>query len=137
VTVTFKDSASDIVTLLTGQTLGGVALVSGTNLFADFIYPFPSMSVHVMGQNGGKPQPYLHPTSAALMSPTVDVLVYGPAGNPGHDAAETLMLAVMGYLQQRAPSGYISCLCSESYPRQSIEPDTGRVLLTASFELRY
>ena len=135
--VTFKDVASDVVTLLSGQTLGSVTLTSGTNLFADFQYPFPSMSVHVLGQPGGKPQPFIHSTDAALMSPGVDVLVYGPAGNAGHDAAETLMLAVMGYLQQSVPSGYISCLCSESYPRQSIEPDTGRVLLTATFELRY
>ena len=135
--VTFKDCASDVVTLLNGQTLGSVALTSGTNLFSDFVYPFPSMSVHVLGQPGGKPQPFLHPPDAALMSPSVDVLVYGPAGNPGHDAAETLMLAVMGYMQQSIPTGYISCLCTESYPRRTIEPDTGRVLLTATFELRY
>lgn len=136
-TVTFKDVAGDVASKLNGQTLGGLTLATGTNLFADFVYPFPSMSVHVLGQPGSKPQPFLHPTSAALMSPTVELLVYGPAGNPGHDAAETLMLAVMGYLQQVAITGYISCLCTESYPRQSIEPDTGRVLLSATFELRY
>jgi len=137
VSVTFNDPATAIVTLLSAQTLGGVTLTSGTNLFADFVYPFPTLSVHCLGQPGGKPQPFISSTDAALMSPNVDVLVYGYPGNAGHDAAETLMLAVMGYLQQSIPSGYISCLCSESYPRQTIEPETGRVLFTATFELRY
>jgi len=135
--MTLKDVASDIVAALNGQTLGSLALTSGANLFADFVYPFPTFSVHVLSQGGPAPEPYLHPTATSMFHPRVQVLVYGEVGNTGHDAAEAVARAIMGYLHQKTVSGYVSLLAQQSCPLQSIEPDTGRNLFTMDFNARY
>ena len=134
--VTFHDLATDLAAALTGQTLGGVALVTGTNLFAGMPdYVAPSMAVIILNTGGPAPTPYLSPSKLAITHPSAQVLVHCTAGKPGYTLAQTLILAVMGALQQTAPSGYISLFARESTPTYVSDVD-GRGLFTANFEAR-
>lgn len=134
--VTFRDLAADIVSALTTQTVGGVVLTSGTNLFSTTTaYPTPSMSVMILNTGGPAPEPYINPTAGAVTHPTAQVLIHCQPGKPGYAAGLALMLAVMGKLQQTKPTGYISLLARESGPVYAEDVD-GRGIFSANFEAR-
>lgn len=111
----FKNPASDLAAVVTGQTLGGVALVSGQNLFFEQIHPMPfSTSVFFLNSGGLPPEPYLSPTASAYLRPTVQVLVYATPGEDGFAEGEALTRGLAGYLQQLTVSGYVSVVFNES-----------------------
>src|SRR5574343_1374723 len=110
--ITLKNAASDLAAALNGQTVGGVALVSGQNLFWRANHPDGwSLSVQLRNTGGQAPEPYINGSSPqAVFRAGVQVLVYGVPGEDGFDAAETLARGVLGFLQQATVSGYVQIM---------------------------
>jgi hypothetical protein len=115
--ITLKNPASDLASALTGTSVGGVTLTTGTNLFATQHWPVPA-DLHVQLLNTGGPpaDPYISPTASAYFRAQVQVLIYGTPGEDGFTAGETLARGVLGALQQARPSGYVSVTFGESQP---------------------
>jgi len=134
--MTVKDVAADIVSHLNGQTLGSVALTSGTNLFSDLEHVAPTLSVIVNSSGGPPPVPYLHSTASAMFTAAVQIFVRGNAGLGGHEQGEAVARGVLGYLQQNAPSGYVSLLSRTSQPEGLVDAD-GRNLFSLNFDARF
>lgn len=132
-----KDCASDIAAALSGQTLGGVALLEGTNLFDGQIHPLPSLAVFCLNAGGYAPVPYLNPTASAVLEGAVQVLVRSVAGGEGYTLGAALARGVLGYLQQLVPSGYVSILAVDSSPAHTVDPDSEQNLFSMNFRARY
>lgn len=135
--VTLKNPASDAAATLTGQTVGGVALVTGTNLFATQIHPMPQGLVVQLLNTGGFIEPYISPTAAAVAYANLQALVYGMPGEDGFSAGEALARGVVGFLQQTIPSGYISVTSVDLYNYVGSDPGTQRHVWSANFRVRY
>lgn len=136
--MTLLDPATDIVAVLTGQTLGGQALVSGTNLFSGMQYPLPNLAVRVLNSGGAAPEAYISgTTAAATFHASVQCIINAPPGADGYNLGEALARGVLGYLQQRTPSGYVSLLAQASHPLYAGPDEDGRHLFTLNFEARY
>ncbi len=134
-----KNVASDLAAALTGQTVGGVALTSGSNLFFRQMHPMPQGEVvQLLNAGGPPPQPYLSPTASSFYRANVMCLVFGMPGEDGYTAGEALARGVAGYLHQLVPSGYITILCRDSSPQQlPIDPESQRHAWSIAIEALY
>lgn len=138
-----KNAASDVANRLTGQTLGGQALVLGRNLFATPLFPQTwGIAVVCLNSDGGAPEPYIAAASqTAILRPSVQVLVYGPPGEAGFTDGETLALAIVAALQQA--SGYGTPSTISTHVRGSapiyvgIDDATNQHVWSSNFELLY
>lgn len=137
--VTLKNCASDVVTALNGQTLGGVALATGNNLFAyPTPYPLSDLVVEVVNPGGGEMAPYIGSTDKALATSPVQVLIHSSPGADGFSQGETLGRAVLGYLQQNVLSGYVTVLSREASPTWlGMDPETQRNSWSINLEAIY
>jgi hypothetical protein len=136
---TLKNPASDLASSLNGQTLGGVVLTAQDNLFYRNHEPTPaSLHVQLLNAGGAPPEPYLQgATPQAYFQATVQCLVWGCLGEEGYDQADALARAVLGYLQQSIPSGYVSILANDSQPTFFEDRDTQRQVFSINFTARY
>lgn len=135
--IVLRNPASDLAAALTGNTVGGVALTTGTNLFKTMIHPMPwSLCVQLLNTGGTAPQPYIAgSTPESYFRSNVQVLVYGTPGEDGFEAGETLARGVIGQLMQTVPTGYVSVFAVESQPSYvGADPETQRHVW--SFNLR-
>lgn len=128
---TLLNPASDLVAAVTGQTLGGVALTSGENLFSGVIPQNVSMGVFLLNAGGEAPEPYCGSDSQSVFRSTVVLMVRGVAGSVGYTDSETLARAVLGYLHLRSVSGYISVRALHPHPDFIGNDETGRPQWTA------
>jgi hypothetical protein len=115
--VALKDPAADLVTFLTGKTLGGVALVSGTNLFSSGLRPddqTTSPAVFCLNSGGPEATAYLGGNREAFHRPTVQVMIRG--GAAAFAAGETLARGVFDELYLAAPTGYVELVPRDSQP---------------------
>lgn len=136
--ITLKNPASDFASALTTQSVGGVTLTSGANLFFRYLHPTPlDLSVYLLNNGGEAPEAYLSTTDQAVFHAQVQALIYGAPGEDGFDQAETLARGVLGFMQQNVLSGYISVFALSSQPLHIIEPDTQRHIFSIDFEARY
>jgi len=137
--ITIKDPAGDLGTALNAQTVGGVALATGINLFTRQIHPMPmSLVVSLLNTGGSTPEPYLSPTASAYFRPAVQVLVYGTPGEDGFVAGEALSRGVLGQLQQATVSGYVSIRFQESQPTYvGPDPETMRHVWSMNLAAEY
>lgn len=126
--LTLKNPASDLAVALNGQTVGGVALVSGENLFWRQMHPMPmGMVVQLLNTGGPPPEPYLSSTASSMYRSNVQALVFGMPGEDGFTAGEALARGVAGYLHQLIPSGYITILARDGAPVElPLDPDSQR-----------
>lgn len=118
--MTLKESATDLAAALTGNTVGGIALVTGRNLFAAPPAPLQSAAVFLT-EDGGVVEPYIG-TGTALFKAWVEVSIYGVAGQPGFIQGQALSKGVLGFLQQRSVTGYVSVVSLDGAPNY-VEPD--------------
>ena len=138
-----KNAASDIAAKLTGNTVGGQALVSGQNLFSTPAFPQSwSISVVCLNSDGGAPEPYIGAAAQkAILRPTVQVLVYAPPGEAGFTDGETLARAIVAALQQATGYGTpaaISTLIRGSAPIYvGIDEATNQHVWSSNFEVVY
>ena len=136
--ITLKNPASDLAAAMTGQTVGGQDLVSGTNLFFRFLHPTPKdLAVYLLNTGGQAPDPYISPTASARFIANVQCLIYGPPGEDGFDLGQTLARGVVGYLQQASVSGYVRVTAIESQPTHLVDPETQRHIFTSNFTAEY
>lgn len=135
---TLKNPASDLASELNGQTLGGVALTLQDNLFFRAHHPAPaSLHVQLLNASGLAPQPYLQgATPQAYFQTTVQLLVWGEPGEDAYDQADALARAVVGFLQQRAVSGYVSIVANDM-PAYFSDPETQRSVFTTNLSAKY
>ena len=118
-----------VVNRLNGQTLGGVALVTGTNLFRgpprlNLGGTTPVPCVFVLANGGSAPQPYLGVGKDVRLS---GVLVVVRAAPDKFAAGQSLARGVWTRLQ-RAPldiTGAVDCQCQNSEPSYFGEDDDG------------
>ena len=139
--LTLKNPASDIVTALSGQSIGGETLTSGENLMFRPVHPLPfSLGVLVLNTGGPAPEALVTPTPNAIMRAGVQVLVYADAGPDGFDQGEAVARGVLGFLQQIGSTltGYITVMCGSSQPAYlGPEPGTDRHSWSLNFEAMY
>ncbi len=112
-----KDAAYDVVQFLNGKTAGGVVLTKSSNLFIGQMRSgerTPAPAVFCLGTGGPSPEPYLGGDRSALYRPTVQVLVRGPAGDD--ETGGNIAREVLGWLNQRVVSGYVSWFTRDSAP---------------------
>jgi len=123
-TITLKNLASDLASALDGQTVGGVVLTSGTNLFYTWRPPqMQGLTVQVFNDDARRPEPYLSPTAAAMFYARAQILVRSPPGEDGFTQGETLARGLIAFLQQRSVSGYVSITSQNSAPLYATGPD--------------
>jgi hypothetical protein len=133
-----KNPAADIVALLTGQTLASVVLTAGTNLFPTHmrnVEVVTSPAVFIFNSGGGAPELLLGGHRTGIYHPTVQVMVRGPAGDDA--AGEALARAVLGYLEQLVPSGYLGLFAQASQPSPLGEDSTLHQAWSFYLEARY
>lgn len=133
-----KDPAADVRGLLNGQTLASVALVEGTNLFsgrARSTDEVAAPSVHLLNSGGGAPVPYLGGAREAYWTPSVQVMVRGAVED--FAAGEALARAVLSYLAQLVPTGYVALFVRESQPTPIGLDDASRPMWSINLELQY
>lgn len=133
-----KNPALDMATFLDGQSLGGVALVLGENLFCGPVRAHdrtPSPSVWLLNTSGPAPEPYLSSTRAALFSPSVQAVVRSSAVD--FQDTEALGLELIRTLHQLVRPGYVTWLARESQPTYLGEDSDGHALFSANFETPY
>lgn len=123
---TLKNPASDMAAALTGQTLGGVALTSGTNLFANEVPPNLTMAVSLLNGAGEKPQPYIAGSTDSIFRALVTGYVRGVGGGVGYSNSETLARAVLGYMHLKTVSGYVSVEAEHTHPDYMGPDEQGR-----------
>jgi hypothetical protein len=135
---TLLNPASDLAAALTGQTLGSVALITGTNLFYTRIHPMPmGLVVQLLNSAGQAPMPLLG-NGTSVYRASVQALVFGSPGEDGFVQGEALARGVAGYLHQLRPSGYVSLFVRDSSPTiQEPDPETQRHRWTISIEAVY
>lgn len=137
---TLKNCAADLATVLTGNTIGGLALVSGQNLFSKRLHPIPfSTAVFLLNSGGEPPQPYLQTTRKAFYNGRVQILVYSGPGVNQFDAGETLARGLAGYLHQLTTvSGYVAIYVRESSPNYLGEDkETQRHMWSLNVDAQY
>lgn len=137
--VTLKNCASDVASILDGQTLGGVLLALNGNLFsAPLLIPPTSLAVECINTGGSPPEPYVRTTDSAIMRGDVQLLIHSEPGTDGFTQGETLARAVLGYLQQYVMTGYVSLLAQESSPSWlGPDPETQRNSWSINLEAVY
>ena len=115
-----KDVASDLVDVLKGQTLGGVLLARGTNLFVGLM-PEDDDSITndncvAIVETGGPPPNRFLGNASRVMNPTAQVLVRGKASNADPQAAKDFARAVFAALELPDVAGYLWVKVRESSP---------------------
>ena len=137
--MTPKTPASDLAAAMTGESVGGVSLTSGTNLFFRRLHPDPlTMAVYLIDSGGEAPSAYVHGTTAeATFRARVVSTVYGPPGEDGFELGESLARGVHGFFHQQAISGYIAVYALEGGPSHNVDVATQRHVFTSSFEAVY
>lgn len=134
---TLLNPASDLVTAVTGQTLGGVALVSGRNLFSGEIPPNVTMAVFFLNSGGEPPEPYIGSDNQSVIRSNVVMMVRGVPGSVGYLNSETLARAVLGYIHLLSVSGYISIRAQHPHPDFIGADEMERPQWTASISATY
>jgi hypothetical protein len=109
-----KDPAADLCTLLDGQTLGGVLLTSGSNLFSAGRTEGTRPAVYLLNVGGDSPINFLNGNREALYTPQVQVLVEGV--EDAWATAEALARAVFGALHLATVAGYVGVFCRDAQP---------------------
>jgi len=139
VAITLKNPASDLAVALNGQTVGGVALSSGGNLYSTLIHPMPQgLVVSLLNGSSSEPAPYLSPTPSAFFSASVQCLVYGSPGEDGFASGETLARGVIGQLHQASVSGYVAIFSRNSQPAYlGPDPQTQRHSWSFNLDCQY
>jgi hypothetical protein len=137
--LTLKNPAADLAAALAGQTVGGVGLVVGENLFYHLVHPMPmGLVVRLLNTGGPPPVPYLSPTSSSFYAATVQCLVYGMPGDDGFASGEELARGVAGFLHQLIPSGYVTVFVRDAQPvLLPPDGDTQRHAWSLNFEVQY
>jgi hypothetical protein len=125
--MSLKNPAVDLCALLTGQTLASVPLVNGTNgnLFPTHmrnVEATTSPAVFIFNSGGPGPDVLFGSRRSAIYHPVVQVMVRGPAGDDA--AGEALARAVLAYLAQLVPAGYIGLFVQGSQPTPLGEDST-------------
>jgi hypothetical protein len=125
---------ADVAARLVAQTpLGGVALVSGGNVFTGPVRPAdvaegpgytPTQAIFCLG-TGGPPQlPFLG-TGDNLIEASVQVRIRSSPGAAAFSGGQALARAVLACLQQHIPTGYISFLVQDSHPNYLAQDEQG------------
>jgi hypothetical protein len=109
-----KDPAADLCALLDGQTLGGVLLSAGSNLFSAGRTEGTKPAVYLLNVGGEAPIGFLNNRGEALYQPQVQVLVEGVEDD--FSRAEALARAVFSALHLAAASGYVGVFCRDAQP---------------------
>jgi hypothetical protein len=138
--LTLINPATAVIAVLNGTTVGGVALVTGTNLFAKQVTPLPYQSLVVALNTGGyAPEPYITPTSKAYMKSRVQLLIYGDPGSNGFDAGEALAFGLVGAVQQSLTvAGAVRCVFEESAPTYvGADPESSRHVWSLNLQVEY
>ena len=137
--MTLKDAATDLVAAMTGNTIGGQALVTGRNLFAGLLgeSQMRNLAVFVLNTGGTPPIPVITPSRSAYFQSAVQVLVYAPGGSPGFILGEALARGVAGFLHQLVPSGYVTVLARDAQPVYLGPDPQDRHKWSTNFEARY
>lgn len=133
-----KNAAADLVAALGGQTVGGVELVAGTNLFATHmrnVEVTTSPAVFLFNSGGGAPELQLGGHRTAIYKPVVQVSVRGPAGDDV--SGETLARGVLAFLAQLVPAGYIGVFAQASAPSPVGEDSSQHQVWSFYVEARY
>lgn len=136
--MTLSDPAAALVTALTGQTLGGVVLTSGTNIFVGQLRPddtSPSLSVFLLNSGGPAPTPYINGGGHAVFEPTVQVIIRGIPDSMQAGAA--VARAVFGFLYLSTIPGFIAIKARESQPFYLGFDDSNRPVWVINFECPY
>lgn len=135
---TLKNPASDLATAITGQSLGGVTVTSGTNLFFRALHPIPiDSAIYLLNLGGPPPDPYVTTAREAIYEAVVQAVTYSAPGEDGYDIGRALVAGFMGYVQQLSVSGYVSVLCNQAQPNYLVDPDTQRHVFTLDVTMRY
>ena len=124
-TIATKNCASDIRDYLSGNTLSGLALLTGRNVFAQPPEPKPSMCIFLIN-DGGEIEPFMSPTPQCLCRARVRLTVYGTAGTSGFTAGEALAREALEFLHQKIPSGYVGVRSLDASPQYIGTDQTGR-----------
>lgn len=135
---TLKDPATDLVAALNGQTIEGVALATGTNLWPTHMRNVeitPSPAVFLYNAGGPAPQVLLGGHRQAIYAPSVQVLVRGPAGDD--PSGEKLARGVLAFLEQLVPAGYLSVFAQASAPAPLGEDSSQHSVWSFYVEARY
>lgn len=136
--MTIKDPAADAVTAMTGQTLGGVALVSGTNLFSSGMRPddyVTAPAVFCLTTGGAGPIAYLNGNRAGMQRAALQTIIRGGVGD--FSGGETLARAVYAALHLLTPSGYVLFSARESAPVYLGDDEKNRGQWTINLECLY
>lgn len=135
--MSIKNPASDLRALLTGQTLAGVLLTSGTNLFAGQMRPDDTSpsdpSVFLLNTGGSAPSAYVN--TGGLFFPTVQVMIRGAPD--ALEAGENLSRAVFNALHWLIPTGYIAVRARESQPFALGFDESNRPMWVINLECSY
>lgn len=127
-----------IANLLNGQTVGGVALVLGTNLFAGPERPksqgIPSQAVFCCEYGGPPPSPYLGQDQDDR-SFVVQVIFRGKPGDL--NGARALANGGFPLLQRAVSAGYIDVRCNESGPHYLGRTPTDEPRFSLNTTLRF
>ena len=110
--------------LLDAQTVSGVVLAWGTNLFRGPIRAvggnIPAQSVFALTMGGQTPRQY-HEAKSTIIA---RVLVYVRANVNAFEAGEDLARAVLTKLHRNVPAGYIDCLADVAEPEYAGDQNT-------------
>jgi hypothetical protein len=112
-----KDAAADVAAFLNGKAASSLTMTEGTNLFIGQMRAIdrtPAPGVFVLGTGGPSPSAYIGGHRTALFTPTVQVMVRGPAGDDTEGAA--IAGAIYAWLHQQVPVGYVSWDARDSAP---------------------
>ena len=112
-----RNPAADVRDQLNGQTAGGIALTSGTNLFGGPMRSgdrTPSPAVFIQATGGAQPDAYLQGRRTALYRPSVQVLVRGTAAD--FQLGESVARGVYELLHMKVVSPYISWMARDAQP---------------------
>lgn len=133
-----RNPAEDVVNFLDGKVAGATTLTKAINLFVGFMRTqdaSPSPAVFCANTGGAAPVPYLGAGRQALLRPTVQVLVRGPAGD--FAAGEAIARAVLGYLHQQSVPGYVATYARDSQPAWLGEDADQHGVWSLNLELQY
>lgn len=131
-----KNCASDLATYLGGNTISGLALVKGRNVFAAPPSPMASACVFLVN-DGGEIEPLISTTPSALVRAGVRMTVLGTPGTPGFTAGEALAREAMLFLHQKIPSGYVGVRSLDGAPQYLGTDSDGRHQWEASLSAWY
>lgn len=133
-----KNPAYDVVQFLTTKTVGGVVLLSASNLFIGRMPDTdktPSPCVAVLNTGGAEPQSMLSGERQSVFAPSVQVLVRSSTDD--FAAGEALARGVIEWCHQRVITGYLSWYARDSQPVLLGPDGDQRVLWAINFEAEY